>query len=42
MRRGSVKGSLFHVLDKTVTPMGSRLLKRWIGYPLLELNEIQR
>lgn len=42
MRRGSVKGSLFHVLDKTVTPMGSRLLKRWIGYPLLDLNEIQR
>jgi DNA mismatch repair protein MutS len=42
MRRGSVKGSLFHVLDKTVTPMGGRLLKRWIGYPLLDLNEIQR
>ncbi len=42
MRRGSIKGSLFHVLDKTVTPMGSRLLKRWIGYPLLDLNEIRR
>jgi DNA mismatch repair protein MutS len=42
MRRGSVRGSLFHVLDKTVTPMGSRLLKRWIGYPLLDLNGIQR
>ncbi len=42
MRRGSMKGSLFHILDKTVTPMGSRLLKRWIGYPLLDLNEIRR
>ncbi|MGD9031736.1 MAG: DNA mismatch repair protein MutS [Desulfobacteraceae bacterium] len=42
MRRGSIKGSLFHVLDKTVTPMGSRLLKRWIGYPLLDMNEIRR
>ncbi len=42
MRRGSIKGSLFHILDKTVTPMGSRRLKRWIGYPLLDLNEIRR
>ncbi len=42
MRRGSMKGSLFHILDRTVTPMGSRLLKRWIGYPLLDLNEIRR
>jgi len=42
MRRQSVKGSLFHILDKTVTPMGSRLLKRWIGYPLLDLDHIRR
>ena len=42
MRRGFVKGSLFHILDKTVTPMGSRRLKRWIAYPLLDLNEIRR
>jgi len=42
MRRGFVKGSLFDILDKTVTPMGSRRLKRWIAYPLLDLNEIRR
>ncbi|MFH1350740.1 MAG: DNA mismatch repair protein MutS [Pseudomonadota bacterium] len=41
LRRQSVKGSLFNILDKTVTPMGGRLLKRWIGYPLLDLNQIR-
>jgi len=42
MRRQSVKGSLFHILDRTVTPMGGRLLKRWIGYPLLDINHIRK
>lgn len=28
------KGSLFHVLDKTVTSMGARRLKWWMNYPL--------
>ncbi|MEE9610933.1 MAG: DNA mismatch repair protein MutS [Desulfatiglandales bacterium] len=42
MRRHSVEGSLFHILDETITPMGSRRLKRWIGYPLLNLDHIQR
>jgi len=42
MRRQSTKGSLFHVIDGTITPMGSRLLKRWIGYPLLDLNHIRK
>ncbi len=42
MRRRSSKGSLFKVLDKTVTPMGSRLLKRWIGYPLVDLTHIKK
>jgi DNA mismatch repair protein MutS len=41
MQRHSVKGSLFHVLDKTVTPMGSRLLKDWIYYPLISLLRIR-
>ena len=41
MRRQSMKGSLFHILDRTVTPMGSRLMKRWIAYPLLDLNHIR-
>jgi len=42
MRRRSAKGSLFQILDRTVTPMGSRLLKRWIGYPLVDINRIRQ
>jgi len=41
IRRQSVKGSFFQILDRTTTPMGSRILKRWIGYPLLDLNQIR-
>lgn len=33
--------SLCDVLDKTVTPMGSRLLKRWISFPLKNLKQIE-
>ncbi len=36
------KGSLFWVLDETMTPMGSRKLKQWLNYPLMELVEIER
>ena len=36
--RGRVKrGSLLNVLDATVTPMGGRLLRRWLNQPLLDL-----
>jgi DNA mismatch repair protein MutS len=41
-RSGSVKGSLLWVLDKTRTPMGGRLLRRWLGQPLLNIAEIQQ
>ena len=34
--------SLFDVLDHTSTPMGSRRLKHWIAFPLLDLEEIRR
>ena len=33
--------SLFDILDKTATPMGARLLKRWLIYPLLDIDEIK-
>ena len=42
MRRQSVKGSLFQILDHTVTSMGSRLLKKWIAYPLIDLDKIRK
>ncbi len=41
MRRQSDEGSLFHILDRTVTAMGSRMLKQWIGYPLIGLDGIR-
>lgn len=41
MRRQSSKGSLFQIMDKTVTPMGGRLLKKWIVYPLINLGDIR-
>jgi DNA mismatch repair protein MutS len=39
---GSSEGSLVALLDKTLTPMGARLLRQWIAYPLLDPEEIQR
>ncbi|XP_068204490.1 DNA mismatch repair protein Msh3-like [Palaemon carinicauda] len=38
---GGVKGSLFWALDKTQTKFGSRLLRRWIVQPLLNIEEIE-
>lgn len=38
---GTRRGTLMEVLDKTVTAMGSRLLKRWLQRPLLDINEIE-
>ena len=35
------KGSLFWVLDETVTAMGSRKLKQWLQYPLLDFHAIE-
>ena len=36
------KGSLFWVLDDTMTAMGSRKLKQWVNYPLMDIQEIDR
>ena len=38
---GSRAGSLLHVLDRTVTAMGSRLLRSWLLRPLVSLERIQ-
>ncbi|MBW7882084.1 MAG: DNA mismatch repair protein MutS [Caldilineaceae bacterium] len=42
MRSGDVRGSLLGVLDSTLTPMGSRLLRRWLNQPLLDVPGINR
>ncbi len=39
--RGERRHSLIAVLDQTRTPMGARLLRRWVGQPLLDLEEIR-
>ena len=39
-RNGSSKGSLLWVLDRTRTPMGGRLLRRWLSQPLLDIPQL--
>ncbi|MDO8519215.1 MAG: DNA mismatch repair protein MutS [Deltaproteobacteria bacterium] len=39
---GGTQGSLMGLLDETKTVMGSRLLKEWLLYPLVEASEIKR
>jgi len=39
-RSSSKKGSLLGILDHTQTAMGSRLLAKWIQYPLLDAHQV--
>lgn len=40
--RGERRHSLLAVLDQTTTPMGGRLLRRWLGQPLLDRSDLER
>jgi DNA mismatch repair protein MutS len=40
VRTGSTEGSLLSVIDQTHTTMGSRLLRRWLRYPLCDIEHI--
>lgn len=42
IREKKKKGSLLWVLDKTMTSMGGRMLRRWIEAPLLKVEEINQ
>jgi len=42
IRDGTLRGTLVGVLDKTLTGMGSRLLKKNLRFPLLDTSEIKR
>ncbi len=42
LRNGGAAGSLFAAVDMTVTPMGRRLLRKWLTYPLLDRATIER
>jgi len=41
MREKSRKGTLLWVLDRTETSMGSRLIKKWIDQPLINIHDIK-
>ncbi len=41
-RLGLTAGSLLSVIDLTKTPMGGRLLWKWLGQPLLDLKQLER
>lgn len=40
-RAGTTEGSLVSVLDRTITPMGSRRLKQWLRHPLVDLTALR-
>ena len=42
LKTGTAAGSLFAAVDLTVTPMGRRLLKKWLSYPLLDKGGIEQ
>ena len=39
--RGERRGSLLGLLDRTVTPMGRRLIQQWVNRPLLDVGKIR-
>ncbi|MGE5328980.1 MAG: DNA mismatch repair protein MutS [Deltaproteobacteria bacterium] len=41
LRERSKKGTLLWVLDKTNTPMGARMLRKWLEQPLLNTDSIE-
>jgi DNA mismatch repair protein MutS len=41
MRGGEASGTLLRVLDRTLTPMGARLLRQWLLAPLVECASIE-
>jgi len=41
-RSGTIAGSLLSIIDLTKTAMGGRLLRRWLGQPLLDIKELNK
>ena len=41
VRDGTIDYALVSVLDRTATPMGSRMLKKWVIEPLMDVREIK-
>ncbi|MBW3015973.1 DNA mismatch repair protein MutS [Candidatus Woesearchaeota archaeon] len=42
IRDNSSKATLLSVLDRTVTPLGSRLMKKWLLRPLTDITQINK
>jgi DNA mismatch repair protein MutS len=42
MQDGTREGSLISILDRTVTPMGARMLKKWISAPLIKIDPVRK
>ncbi|MEW6253140.1 MAG: DNA mismatch repair protein MutS, partial [Planctomycetota bacterium] len=42
LRTGAREGSLLAAVDRTCNPMGARLLRNWLCYPLRDVAEIRR
>ncbi len=42
LRRAEIRGSLLGVLDRTMTPMGKRMIRQWVSKPLLNVDEISQ
>ncbi|MFL7813315.1 MAG: DNA mismatch repair protein MutS [Anaerolineales bacterium] len=42
IRTGQAAGSLLGILDRSITPMGKRLLKQWVSKPLLDVGVIRK
>ena len=40
IREGKTQGALLGILDHTSTPMGGRLLRKWLSQPLLDVNSL--
>jgi DNA mismatch repair protein MutS len=41
IRSGTRRGTLIGIIDHTRTAMGARLLKSWLRYPLIEIEDIK-
>ncbi|MFQ5570875.1 MAG: DNA mismatch repair protein MutS [Rhodothermales bacterium] len=42
MRDGGQEGTLVHILDETLSPMGGRLLRKWLVRPLRNVENINK
>ena len=41
IKDGTSQGTLLRLIDRTSTPMGARLLRSWVSYPLLDVDEVR-